>query len=278
MPSATEVMTDTLIGAEILPAEGREQLIRLSNWTDFSLADQSGQAIGQVQDYIVNVCEAHILYMLVEREGSEMLIPFEAVTVNGGSIDAENRTITLALDGAQFADAPTLDQRPDLTAADWEGDVRGYWDGVVSLSSLDTSCSVPLPGVEDTSDAEGNQEGVNVSKLAYASSIPGASLQDGNQNPLGQVQDALVEPESGQLFFLAVQLEDGGTVLVPMGAVNVPDDAATQEGPLTLVLLVDNDVLLSAPTIDSLDAVTTNVDQAAHDYWSQYIPLGPASP
>jgi hypothetical protein len=60
-----------------------------------------------------------------------------------------------------------------------------------------------------------------------------------------------------------------------MGAVNLSNNAQGQSGQFNLVLLVQDSVLENAPTINSLSALKTNADPAAHDYWSQYVMLGP---
>jgi sporulation protein YlmC with PRC-barrel domain len=276
-------VTGTVQGAEVLPADARRFMILLSNWDGFSLVDQSGEVFGTVDDYIINLCEAHIIYMVVtSNEGAEMLVPYEAVTVNDGSIDAEAAVINVNVAPEQLSGAPTLEARPDLTGTDWEADVRSYWEGVVNLSSLGTGCSVPAAGTP-AADDQGGQGAVDVTKLVYASDLSGATLQDGNGNALGEIQDAVIEPESGQIFYLAARLPDTpgqGVVLVPVGAVNLADTApsGTEEGeaaPVALVLLVDNEVLQNAPTLANLGDLTTNVNEEAHSYWSEYVQMGP---
>lgn len=310
-PSATGAVTSTLRGAQILPPNtGRKQLILLSNWMGFKLVDKNQKTIGQVQDYIINMCEAHVLYMVVDtgasasssssapatqastpmatientpmgtqssgssssQSGSLMLVPFEAVTVNGGSLNADTKTITLNLDASQISGAPALSQKPDLSSNDREGQVRDFWSGVLSLSKLDTTCSVAPAAAEATQSPSTTPSLTKAVKLAYASNLLKATLQDGNQNTLGQVQDALVEPESGQLFYLAIQRQkDNALTLTPMGAVNVPQNAHQQAGQLNLVLLVDTSAFEGAPAISSLDSLNSNVNPEAKGYWSQYM-------
>lgn len=245
----------------------RQVLTQLSNLVGFNVVDMDGQSIGTADDYIINTCESHIIYMLVNGDNGQMLIPFEAVTVNGGSLNANDNTIMLPLDASQISGAPTIDQRPDLSTTDWETQVLDYWNGQVRLSQLSTECTVP--------PAEGQDQGpVTLHKIAYATNLMGAELQDANQNVLGTVQDAYLEPESGQLFFVVVDLSDGGTVMVPMGAVTVPDRAFDNPDSTVLELLVDNNVLTSAPTIDSVDAAFQTDTQAVTDarsYWSDYV-------
>lgn len=270
----TGTTTDTVRGAQILPETGQQELIRLSNWMGFTIADQNDQPIGQVQDYIVNTCEAHIVYMVVQPDaglalegGNEFLIPYEAVSVNNGTLNADTRTMTINIDASQLSGIPALDQRPDLATTDWETEVRDFWSGVVDLSNLDTSCAVaPASDSADT-------ESVNVYKIAYASNLLSANLQDGNANALGQVQEALVQPQSGQIFYLVVNRVDGGTVLVPMRAVNIPESGNLQDGTLNLELLVENTVLQDAPAIDSIESLADYMNADANNYWSQFVPM-----
>jgi hypothetical protein len=112
------------------------------------------------------------------------VIPFEPVTINNGVLDAQNKTIQLHLTPEQFSDAPTFSSKQHLTPTDWESAVRTFWSKVVRICKLATSCNV---------------SGGPVYKVAYATQLLGVELYDGQNNLLGAVQEAILEPESGKL-------------------------------------------------------------------------------
>ena len=120
--------------AGIQPNEMRTQLTHLSNLIGYQVLDENGDKLGVASDYIVNTCETYIIYILMDPEaslkvahGNRVVIPFEAVTINSGVLDAQNKTIQLRLIPEQFSNAPTFPPGQQLTPTDWEGAARGFW-------------------------------------------------------------------------------------------------------------------------------------------------------
>ncbi len=101
--------------ASIQPNEMRAELTHLSNLMGYQVLDGNGDKLGVASDYIVNTCEGYIIYMLMDpvaslkvAPGDRVVIPFEAVTINSGVLDAQNKTIQLRLIPKQFSDAPAF--------------------------------------------------------------------------------------------------------------------------------------------------------------------------
>jgi sporulation protein YlmC with PRC-barrel domain len=135
--------------AEIQPKEMRTKLTHLSNLIGYQVLDENGDKLGVASDYIVNTCETYIIYILMEpvaslnfTPGSRVVVPFEAVTINSGVLDAQNKTIQLRLVSGQFSGAPTFPAGQQLTPTDWEGAVRAFWSNIVRIGKLATSCNV----------------------------------------------------------------------------------------------------------------------------------------
>ncbi len=274
--AATDTMTGTqeqIWNAEILPETGRNEATLLSNLLGYELVGSDGGAWGTVSDYIVNWCEAHILYMVVDAgsaagvEGGRMLVPYEVVTLQDGIIDVEQRTITVNLDASQLSGAPAYDDDLDLASLDWEGEVQSFWSGLGPIN-LTSECNVEAPATGE--DSQGGA--VTVNKIAYASELLGAELQTGNGDALGSVEDYVIEPESGQLMYALLQAGGGeGVVPVPIRALNIPDPG-TGEG-VHLILLVEQNILDSAPRYPSIEGSDGNWSGEALEYWRQYVPL-----
>jgi sporulation protein YlmC with PRC-barrel domain len=256
--------------AAIQPPERRAELTILSNLIRFQAIDYFGAPLGVVVDYVINTCETYIIYFLVEpvdalkpASGDYVVIPFEAVTINNGVIDAATRSIQVHMSADQLVGAPAFPEDMHLTPTDWEEAVRSYWSQYFRLSNLKTECMVAQPG-------SSSGEKVAVYKIAYATHLMGAPLQDGLNNPLGLVLDAVLEPESGKLGFFIVELQSGELVLVHLSAVNIPESALEPGGEMTLVLLKENHVLENAPRINNIsEATDAAVQQTAREYWAR---------
>jgi sporulation protein YlmC with PRC-barrel domain len=230
--------------AGIEPIAMRTKLTHLANLIGYTVVDKKGNKLGVASDYIINTCETYIIYILIQPDaslhiasGNLVVIPFEAVTINSGVLNAEKKSIQLQLSPAQFSGAPTLTPLQQLTPTDWEGPVRDFWMKSVRVGVLKSSC---------------NTSGGPSYKVAYATQLLGVKLYDGRKALLGEVQDAILEPESGQFSFYIVKPAKGtGLVMVPMGNTNIPKEALMPGATLSLVLLAQPDVFWGAPRITS---------------------------
>lgn len=248
--------------AEIRPKEMRTKLTHLANLIGYQVLDENGNKLGIASDYIVNTCETYIIYILMEpvaslniTPGSRVVIPFEAVTINSGVLDAQNKAIQLRLIPGQFAGAPTFPAGKQLTPTDWEGSTRDFWMKAVRIGMLGTSCGVTAP----------------VYKVAYATQLLGVELYDAYKNLLGSVQDAILEPESGKIGFYIVKPAKGdGLVMVTLGTTNIPKEALLPGAALTLVLLGEPTLFWDAPRITSVDEADDFAMQGKmRQYWGK---------
>lgn len=253
----------------IQPSEGRAELTRLSNLLGLQVIDYFGAPMGTVVDYVINTCETYIIYLLVDpvdalQPGTARypVIPFEALTINSGVLDATAKTMRLHVTAEKISASPTFPGPMDLVPPVWEPDIRDYWSQFFRLGKLTTECVVSQPG-------SGGTEKMVIHKVAYATHLIGAPLQDGLQNPLGSVVEGILEPESGKLGFIVVQLNQAGeNVLVPLSVVNIPEWALEPGSPTTLVLLKETFMLENAPRISSIElASDPAVQQTAREYW-----------
>lgn len=249
--------------AEIRPKDMRTKLTHLSNLIGYTVLDENGEKLGVASDYIVNTCETYIIYILMEpvaslnvATGGWVVIPFEAVTINSGVLDGQNETIQLRLIPEQFSGAPTFSSEQALTPTDWEAAVRAFWKNSVRVGMLATSCNVA---------------GGPVYKIAYATQLLQVELFDGQNNLLGSVQEAILEPESGKLGFLIVKPTTGdGLIMVHLGAVNIPKEALLPGSTLTLILLSDPQVFWDAPRITSIEEADDFALQSKmRQYWDK---------
>lgn len=253
--------------AAVQPAERREELTRLTNLIGFQLTGLNGAVMGTITDYVVNTCETYIIYMLVTPDaalnvaaGQSLVIPYEAVTINSGIVNAETQAIALYLGPEPVAAGPAFADPLVLFPITWEDSVRAYWKEVVRVGKLHSACQA------------GNSTPENaIYKIAYASQLLGAELKDGNGVLLGTVTEAILAPETGKLAFYVVELTDSqGLVLVPLAKTNIPKEALEPGVTIELVLLAETGQLLGAPQLGSAEAASTDAAQnSARGYWGQ---------
>ena len=249
--------------AGIRPPERRPELTRLSNLLQFQVQGLDNVNLGKIADYIVNTCETYIIYFVVDPApglnvpaSHKLVIPFEAVTINSGVLDAAAKTIVLYLTPDRFTGAPSFPAALALLPNSWEQPVRDFWQRTVRVGKLSSEC---------------NAVSGQVHKIAYATQLLVAQLKDGNQNLLGVVQEGILEPESGKLGFYVVSLQDNqGLILLPLAKTNIPESALKPGAKIELVLLADNNRLAGAPRIANVDQATDAAAQgAARGYWGQ---------
>jgi sporulation protein YlmC with PRC-barrel domain len=253
--------------AGILPPERRAELTRLSSLLQFKVTGWNGVALGQVTDFVINTCETYIIYFTVAPDaalkvasGSQLVIPFEVVTINSGALDAEAKSISIYMTPDQVSASPVFPAPLTLLPySPWEESVRAYWMSVARVGMLKSECK-----------AGGSNAANAVHKIAYATQLIGAELKDGNHTLLGTVQDAVLEPESGKLGFYIVKLVDGSLVMVPLGQTNIPKEALAPGQTIELVLLAKNELLWGAPRIGSVEgAMNAQTQSEARQYWKK---------
>ncbi len=250
-----------LLGASIVPGSARSQAVLLSNMMNYNVVDQNGNPIGKINDYILNMCESNIIYMVVNADpslnlqgGNMLVIPYEVFTLGKGAIDVNQHNLVMPISASQVQGAPVVSQKPDLTNTNWESGVRSYWTNIVPLSALTTQCQVPQgpssAGVSatPTSTVESTVQANNImiTKIAYASDVLGMQVQDGTRKPVGQVKEVYLVPESGRIRYLAVDLssaQSAGTGTPAATSMSTPaatpqsTQSATQQANMKIVIM-----------------------------------------
>jgi sporulation protein YlmC with PRC-barrel domain len=157
---------------------------------------------------------------------------------------------------AQLAGAPTIADGKDLLPTDWEGATKTFWRKSVRVGMLATSCNV---------------SGGPTYKVVYATQLLGVKLYDGRNALLGTVEEVILEPESGQIYFYVVKPAKGdGLVLVSLAVTNIPTAALAPGGTLALVLLVQPEAFWGAPRMTEVrHADDYNLQGKMRGYWGR---------
>ena len=146
--SATAVMTQTSTAIPGIPPTGAE-IEALSEMLRYRVVDNAGTELSMVRDYIVNTCEAHILYIVLDAPtGSQsILVPYEAVSLNPGRPqDAPANELVVNFDASLLGSAPAIDLKTvDFSSNNWDANVMAFWRQNIAIS-LTTACNVPTGG------------------------------------------------------------------------------------------------------------------------------------
>lgn len=352
MGTSTPIVSGTQVGGGI-PDTGDGTLVQLSELLRYRVVDSEGNDLGQVSEYVINMCEAHIVYIALNPNGQgagsgqstsptgaavigtpqvgsptgspasggqQVLIPYEAVNLRDNPQGSGQDTLVVELNGADIASAPTVDVKTlDLNDTSWETEITGFWSQYMDLG-LTTECRVPsgggasgtaVPGMSGTSAPGATSGGgitsfdstpavngtqsavgtlpavgtsvsggnrVSVYKIALASAVLNADLQEGNGTSVGKISDAVIIPETGGILYFLAQATAGNqsagaggqNIALPPGAVNVRHEGSGASSKTILVLLVQTDVFRNAP---GYTAGSGQLDSDLFDYWSQYIPM-----
>lgn len=128
-----------------VPATGGE-VEALTEMLRYRVVDNNGNELGRVRDYIVNTCEAHVLYIVMSSSSANgsVLIPYEAVSLNKNRPqNAPADALVVNFDASLLASVPAVDLKTtDLTAPDWDAAVMAFWKQNIPIS-LTSACNVP---------------------------------------------------------------------------------------------------------------------------------------
>lgn len=84
---------------------GQQQVKAVDDLKEFSLRDQQGQSLGQIDEVLVDLQQGRIGYLVVESQaGEKHVIPWNALQP-----DEQRQTLTLQMSADRFRQAPTGD-------------------------------------------------------------------------------------------------------------------------------------------------------------------------
>jgi sporulation protein YlmC with PRC-barrel domain len=200
---------------------------RLSNLLDFNIQNQNGDELGDVESVIVSRDSGQIHYVVVAAGGflglgeQLILVPYDAFSL--ADIDlvdadvANDRVLVLNVEDSILAEAPTFDVNalPDLSIADWDADYRAYWAD--HLEALPVTGETQPAGVPLRFDDVTDINAISLNTADASTSNP--SGMDVKGDDVGDVEDILVDPQTGQVMYVMLATHgfmDLGERLIPV--------------------------------------------------------------
>ena len=154
-PQASPVMTEATVTEEagtatadttttpVVPVTGGEEdSARLSNQLDFTVWNQDGEQIGEVDDMVLDLDDTRIAYVVVGTGGfldlgeRTVLVPWDSLTIEaepGAAAGGQPNAFILQTDQETFNNAPDVDLDTALPemgqpATDWDIEINTYWE------------------------------------------------------------------------------------------------------------------------------------------------------
>ena len=163
--------TDTTTTPEI-PLTGEEDPSRITNQLDFTVWNQNGEEIGEVEDMVLDLDNTRVAYVIVGTGGflelgeREVLVPWNSLEVQSGAGDTtggESNAFILQSDQEIFNNSPDVDLGAILPevgqpANDWDAEIRAYWESGVVPSTPDAAATIDPNLTATSAPAEATPE------------------------------------------------------------------------------------------------------------------------
>ena len=207
--TATEVSTATEVPTEGtatsttetpgIPVTGQANADRLSKELDFKVLDQSGKQVGKVDDMVLDLSKAQVLYVIVNT-GKKIPVPWALLKAETGSTSStatgQQNAFILQADTDTLKNAPefNLKNLPPMGESpdSWDIAIRKYWQGSSATSGNNTPSPVETPATNmtatatspsnstGTEQATGTGQGaISIQGVQLASKVLGAKLTVG---------------------------------------------------------------------------------------------------
>jgi sporulation protein YlmC with PRC-barrel domain len=217
-PSGTQTDATQENATPAIPVTGGENPARVSNQLEFSVWNQDGEQIGDVNDLILDFDNLTVSYVVVGSGGvlglgeKTVLVPWDFIqlqTEAGDLTGGEQYTFILQADQETFNNAPDTDLEATLPemgepAGDWDSEILNYWNNGVlpetpsadETTTPDAAESTATPGLDLTATPEDGTTSTagSLQGVALASDVLAASIRLGTSDM--SVDQSQSTPES----------------------------------------------------------------------------------
>lgn len=276
VPSIPETAqaTEPVTATEVIPSTGVGNPALVSNQLDYDVWNLSDEQIGTAEDMLINLETKHVDYLIVEVGGflgiggKLVAVPYERLQLDtsGSTSESEPQNVWILdvsqeeLEGAPAFDRTLLPPFGD-PALDYDVDFRSHWVTV----TVDGTATVEAPAVVST-PMPGSDTALELQGVVLASDVLGMNFVANTGGDLAEIEDLVVDPETGEILYLVVEINDtiidlrGKWVLIPLDAIRI--DATNQ----VFSLSIDNAGLDGVPFYEPNEIPDTTIDDWDNDF------------
>lgn len=176
-----------------------------SDLLGLGVRNDQGDNLGEIQELVVDAENGDIHYAVIGAGGflgigeKLILVPFAALNIDP-MVQEVDQLVHLNVDQQVLTDAPNFDDVPDVTAADWDADVRAYWQDHVEV--------LPVTGPEG--------QAVRSMRISDPTDI---NIQNTNGEDIGDIEDMILNLDAGQVSYMILAtggVLDLGECLLPV--------------------------------------------------------------
>lgn len=297
--------TQSVTGTQQLPGTGAIDPNRLSNMLDFEVIDQNGEEVGEVNDMVLNLRDAQVVYVLVDFGGflgigeHTVAVPWDQLTLQtaaeGTGAEGQNAFV-LNADQTMIENAPEFnkDLIPDVDepVEDWDVNFRDYWasggvtttmtttetPGAVGSTASTTTPVAPSSTITSTTgmtQTQGTVEDNRLGRFVLATELLDRNITvNADTSAEIDIRDAIIDPTDGSIQYYIVVLsgmgEEDSWIPVP------PDMLVTNDGDNMRISDINPDALVGAPGFTENEFPDTSVegwDDAFVDWWNEHTDL-----
>jgi sporulation protein YlmC with PRC-barrel domain len=256
-----------------IPDRARSNPVRLSRILDYEVENRNGDALGSVQDAIVELESERIRYLSVATGGvlgigeRTILIPWQALNIQESARLGSQDVFVTKVDQQALENAPVFDPSSEaaLQTPGWDQVYNQYWEKLVDAVSVGgiTATVTPEPG-------EPSRAAV-MRRVLYASDLLDYSILDGDEKTVGQVTEVILDRKDGHFYYCVVAA--GGVLGVGEKWIPVPlriIQLGNQDK--SFQLRVETQELVQAPNYDLNnlpDFSDPGWDKEIEQYWEE---------
>ncbi|MDB6030096.1 MAG: antigen [Verrucomicrobiales bacterium] len=209
------------------------------------LKSQSGEKLGKVEDFIVDLESGRILYAIVNASGSSRGVPVELIKPA-----ADQNSLTVSSDKQHVDNAPAVPKgdAAQLSSAALAGSIAKYFN-------------------QTTWYQQGNNAGSEAKDFGNAqrvSQLANMEVRNSSDDKVGKVEDAVLDLNSGYVTF--VMLDPSQMLGQANQKLAVPPNAFTKGSGNFLVTGLDKEILSGAPKFNNNWADLSDMSKAGSIY------------
>lgn len=227
--------TESVAGAEATPAMGETDQMAAADMSaakasvliGHAVRDAQGEDIGEIEDLVIGVDSDQVRYAVLSFGGFlDIGDKLFAIPMQAFNFDPNENEFVLNVTEEQLENAPGFDANnwPDTATQDWDAEFRDFqWSDPMDTEGMTEPGQDVAEGAEDQEAAQPGQDVAETQQdqdvteqsdafvgeaAVRASEIIDFNIEDTQGEEVGQIEDIIVELDTGNVQYVVVSLDD----------------------------------------------------------------------